>query len=538
MIGDMKAWKWESVSIVCIALGMVVLNLLPSTLFKMRLTPDREYIPVHNSLSDYPYYTSIIAQGIDGQTTVVDRFTNEPHTGGYIHVLYLAIGWVGRLIGVSDAHGLYHGARILFSFLWILAIYKFIKQFLHTSVGRISAFFFAVCGAGFPVVGQWQGTQYLMWPLNWWTEFNPILRAVFLPHYLLGHSLLVFGLLAFVAYIKKGSTKQLVAGSLYGVAVSIIHPPSYLMLGLLVSLYGILSRHFRRTLFSVAGICLGILPILYYRTLYSAFPWTLASSYERASFAVPIESYILGLGPVLILGIIGYILRYRKKETWLLFAWFLVPSLLVQIIWYLWGTPMSAWVSISNIRFLQVAVFLPLAVGAGTAVEHIVLHTPRIVGVFVCVFLCVLTFLGYPMSIQTETGRVFGGYEFQFPKSGYIDALKFTRVITNVNDTVLALPLAGQIIPSYANRTIYVGNMEFYTQDLSHKMDSAWAFYVGIPVCKAYSFTKENRITTVFYGYDEKTAGDAVTRYPFLKKAGTFGETEVYSVDAKYEGCL
>jgi hypothetical protein len=537
MIGDMKELKWEQSVIVCIAIGMIVLNILPSILFKIRLTPDREYIPVHNSLSDYPYYTSIIAQGIDGQTAVVDRFTNEPHTGAYIHVLYLAIGWVGKLTGFSDAHGLYHGARILFGILWMCAIYVFIRRFVHTPIGRIAAFFFAVCGAGFPIFQFGNGTWFMYWPLDWWTEFNPMLRAVFLPHYLLGHSLFIFGLLSFMTYIKKGTYREFILGSFFAVTASIIHPPSYLMLGMLVFFYGIFSRRFKRTLLAVVGVCTGIFPLLYYRSLYTTFPWTLASSYERGSFDIPIMSYILGLGPVLFFGIAGFVLTFRKKETWIFFLWVLVPSILVQLLWYVWVTPLSRYVSISNIRFLQVAIWIPLAIGTGYSIEYIIKRFPFFVGMIVCICLAILTFSGYPKSIQTESGRVFGGYEFQFPKRGYIDALKFTRLITNVNDVVLALPLAGQIIPSYANRTVYVGNMEFYTQSLSHKMDNAWAFYVGIPLCEAHMFVTKNRIMTVFYGYDEQKAGDAVLKYPFLKLAGTFGETKVFAVDANYSGC-
>ena len=537
MIGDMNWRKWEPFVIAGIAFSMMAINFLPSILFTLNVPKDRDYIPIHNSLSDYPYYTSIISQGIDGQTIVFDRETSEQHSGGYIHMLYLAIGWVGKVTGYHDANGLYHGARLILGFVWMYVMYRFIKVFVQTSVGRITAFFFAVCGAGFLVIGEWQGVSYMAWPLDWWTEFNPILRAAFLPHYLAGHSLFVAGLLSFIGFIRKGNVKYLISGTLCGVLSSIIHPPSYLMVGLLVPSYGFLSKRFKRTLFAIIGIGLGIIPLLYYRNLYSVFPWTLASSYERLSFSVPLISYVLGLGPVLLLGFTGFILRIRKKETWIFLLWVIVPSACVQFIWYLLGTRFGPLVSISNLRFLQVAVWLPLAVGAGIAVEKIITCTPRIVGILVCLLLLFITFLGYPMSIQAETRKVYGDYDFQFPKKGYLDAIRFMRTITDPEDVILAMPLAGQIIPTYTNRTIYVGSKEFYTKDLSHKMDEAWAFYGGIFPCDAFSFVENNRITAVFYGFDEKNAGDAVTRYPFLIKKGEFGETEVYGVNKLYEGC-
>jgi hypothetical protein len=186
---------------------------------------------------------------------------------------------------------------------------------------------------------------------------------------------------------------------------------------------------------------------------------------------------------------------------------------------------------------LQVAVFLPLAVGAGFAGEYCIARINRIIVILVCIFFLTITFVGYPVSVLGEIRKVYGGEYFQFPKRGYVDAMKFVRTITSINETVLALPLTGQMIPSYANRTVYVGNKEYYTKDLSKKMDDTWVFYKGIPMCEAFLFVKNNKIHTIFYGFDEQKAGDAVTRYPFLKRAGVFGETEVFRFDEMYTGC-
>jgi hypothetical protein len=104
-------------------------------------------------------------------------------------------------------------------------------------------------------------------------------------------------------------------------------------------------------------------------------------------------------------------------------------------------------------------VILPLAVLAGISIEWMVTHMPRVVSFVVCLLILLVTFMGYPLSLATESNRIYGAYDFQFPKRGYIAAMKNLRTITGKDDIVLALPLAGQIIPSYANRTVYVGNM-------------------------------------------------------------------------------
>jgi len=533
----MNARKWEPLFISFIAISMFIISILPMGLKALAPKAGQTYIPIHNSLSDYPYYTSIIKQGIDGQLLVVDRMTSEPQAGGVVHIFYLALGWIGRVFGMTDANMVYHLARFIFAAVWMIVMYRFIRWFITTPRARIIAFFFAVCSAGFPVFDEWRGVRFLVWPMGWWTEFDPMKRAVFLPHYLVGHILMALALIWWMEFQKNGNIKKMILASITSLLAAIIHPPSYMYIVLLIPLWFILTRSWKRLPFMCIGIGIGVFPILLYTFQYKIFPWTLAQAYENQSYYIPFLDHVLSLGPVLPLAIVGFISKRTKKETWILVLWAAFAFFLPHIVWYLLGTPFLPWIHISNVRFLQTAVWLPLAVGAAWALEIIGARAGKIALTLTFIFIAALTFVGYPNSFIADRQKVYGAVEFMYPEISYIDAIKSLRTFTKEGNVILSLPMAGQIIPSYTNRTIYVGNEEYYTKDVSSKMDAAWAFYSGISPCTAFKFATDNRISTVFYSFDEITAGNAVYSYPFLTKAAQFGKTVVFTVNNTFAGC-
>jgi hypothetical protein len=70
------------------------------------------------------------------------------------------------------------------------------------------------------------------------------------------------------------------------------------------------------------------------------------------------------------------------------------------------------------------------------------------------------------------------------------------------------------------------------TPDYSGQLTRAYTFYRGLPDCDAFAILKNRTVRTVFYGFDEKLAGDAVFRYPFLSKSGEYGGTYLFVVNS------
>jgi hypothetical protein len=298
-----------------------------------------------------------------------------------------------------------------------------------------------------------------------------------------------------------------------------------------------LTGKWKQTFHATLGVAVGFLPLLLYTMEYTIFPWTLAEWFEKQSYYIPLLEHLLAIGPALPLGLIGFVMCRKKKFVSMLWIWVCISIIIPQIVRALSVSQFSRFVVISNVRFLQMAVWVPLAVGVGWVFEFLVAHLHRAFVFVIVILLLGVTLYGYPTALKVERMRVFGAYEFQFPTYGFLDAIAFVRTVTHPDDVVLALPLAGQIIPSYTDRTVFVGNERFYTNNLGKKMDAAWLFYKGMPVCAAYNLLVQNRIHTVFDGFNEQNTGNAILSYPFLRQAGDFGGTKVFVVSEKPAEC-
>ncbi|MEK9143009.1 MAG: hypothetical protein AAB481_00045, partial [Patescibacteria group bacterium] len=95
-----------------------------------RLPPIREFELVHNFPTDFNFYLSRIRQGIEGNLTVREQYTSEPHQGSFIHVFYLFLGWLGAWVRVPwhRSADVYHVARIVFGGLLLVMIAEFCKK--------------------------------------------------------------------------------------------------------------------------------------------------------------------------------------------------------------------------------------------------------------------------------------------------------------------------------------------------------------------------------------------------------------------------
>ena len=193
---------------------------------------------------------------------------------------------------------------------------------------------------------------------------------------------------------------------------------------------------------------------------------------------------------------------------------------------------------ISNIRFLQVAVWVPLSILAAYGVSFVWKRASLPIRmVFVCVVLT-LTFVGYPSTIAEQISHMYFSANYQYPDPTYLSAMTHLSDITKKNESILSLSLAGMTIPTYINRTVYAGQI-VYTPDIDAKLGRSWKFFSGaLSDCEAYALVKDNHIGAIFYSFDERNAGDAVRKYVFVQPWNSYGDTQIFSViDVTPEGC-
>ena len=233
------------------------------------------------------------------------------------------------------------------------------------------------------------------------------------------------------------------------------------------------------------------------------------------------------------------ITRYKRQETWILFLWIVTSIIMIPLSKIMPFSPVAFIRDhpISNIRFLQVALWVPLGILAAFGLQAIWKRWGKLAGPIVLVLFAVLTFAGYPGAMKSQINQVYFSSEYTYPKVGYIKGIGALASVTRPDQATLSLSLGGVTTPMYINRTAYVGQV-VYTPDRETKLKRSWEFFHGdMAACDAYKFLKNNSIGAVLYSFDEHNAGDSVKFYPFLQPWNTYGETTVYTVvDSPPEG--
>ncbi len=98
------------------------------------LTDADGYLPFHLSLDDHMVYAAWMRQAMDGQFLFDNRFTTDAQPGLTLHLYFLPLGWIAKLVGIPLALTL---ARIAFSFLAVRMLGEFLVRLgLPSFVGK------------------------------------------------------------------------------------------------------------------------------------------------------------------------------------------------------------------------------------------------------------------------------------------------------------------------------------------------------------------------------------------------------------------
>lgn len=519
-------------------LGMISLSLLPDIIKWKNAPPGRLYNPVHNNAIDYALYLSYEKQGLDGQSVLYDRFTTEPHPGKWVNPFYLILGRIWNITGVQNPHIVYHAARIILGTCWVLLLWWYIRRSLETKIGRLLALFFVLFGAGFPRYTFPNSLLTVFSYVSWWSELDPVIRATFLPAHLAGHILMLTTIICFTR--KKLAVRHIALGTISGFFAGLFHTPSLMLPILLLPTWALVTGQWKRfgTICLVLLVC--ALSFVILAQQFRVLPWTNYWEYERMSFALPLREYVLGVGPVFFLAAIGAVLSWKNPK---LLIWILWGTIGISAVWLIpiitsLPFPIARTLLVSNIRFIQIGLIVPLSILASMSLVWLRNTYGTIVFSGFMLILFVLTFLGYPASLYRNATTMFNDVSYQYPTVGWTNAINSLER-GNKEKAVLSLPFAGQAIGGYVNRTAYIAR-PYSTLNLYKKTDLAWSIYnTTMPVCEAYQLLMQNRIGDVFFGYDEKTAGGDLTRYPFLKLKQDFGDTQIFTfTGVKPSNCL
>ncbi len=315
------------------------------------LLPERYFELVHNFPTDYNFYLSRIRQGIEGKLTVVEQYTSEQHNGSFIQVLYLAMGWTGRWTRVpwERAGDVYHVARSVLGVVLLFLIAQLALRSFKSFGWQIIAFLLAVTASTWPkFVLEWDGWRFGGY-MPWWSVMDSLQRITFIPHLLLGQSLILFLLMALSDVDVLAKPGNWIVLGLLGFILGIIFPPGLLFVitaSILIMLIRFLMEvrsietHVRMQWFIRNVWPLGVFfaisfpSLLYLSLIVSIYPWKRLAELDILH-PLPFEyiEYLKAVGSMLPLGLIGLLLALWRKEKQMLvsIAWVLSWILLLLL---------------------------------------------------------------------------------------------------------------------------------------------------------------------------------------------------------------
>lgn len=126
------------------ALLVGVLILLP-TLIGLALKPIGLYLGIQYNFDDHMVYAGWMRQAMEGRILFENRFTTDQQPGLSLHVYFLTLGWLAKLIGIPLAM---HTARVGFTFLSVILLGRLLEAITSDNFQRKIALALAIFGGG------------------------------------------------------------------------------------------------------------------------------------------------------------------------------------------------------------------------------------------------------------------------------------------------------------------------------------------------------------------------------------------------------
>lgn len=530
-----------------LAFIFVGLSLVPSAYELMqasKIQSNRYFELVHNFPTDYNFYLSRIRQGIIGDTSVHEVYTSEPHAGSFVHGFYLFLGLVGNWTRTpSNLSGdVYHIARIVFGITFLCMLAFTTKRLFANFFVQCMAFFLVVTAASWAKLiihaGEWRYAGYM----GWWTIMDTLQRITHLPHLMVGQAIIVFLVFTLVNERVSRRLGNAVFLGLLGFLLGMIFPPglvfiiAYLFIAFVIDILFHIppttrEKHlwFRyRVLPALIFMALSAPALLYLQLMVSFYPWKqLVLQDILRPLPFHYKEYFLAVGPLLPLGLLGFILAIFKKQKHMRIpiAWVTTWALLLFLFQFI--------PSQSPLRFSQMLVHVPLGFLTAYFVVELFHAGRRYVtksihtGVgFVMVF---LSFVIPLFSILYGFGNMYSSWRWQkegidtkvaaayplvptgayimYPLKGMIDAIRFIQNTSPGDAVVLSDMTFGNYMPVYGGSRVFLGHPN-NTVFVEQKQEQVQRFYSGnMTNDEAVMWMKQNVIRFVVYGPQETEYG-------------------------------
>jgi hypothetical protein len=443
-------------------------------------------IPTVNS-ADVPSYFAWIEQARRGELLFRQLYTTEPHEAALFHPLFLAIGTLARILGISTPAA-YHLTRVLLSLLVVTLAWLFFSTCHRDPRARVASLGLLLFSSGIGWLWIAAGRSVAEWPIDlWMPEVVPFLSLVGSPLNLASLALWAcIGVLT-LRYLEDGGRRRLVALAASCALLACLRPHAGAAPALaLASLGGLVVVATRRTsprraLASgaaiLAGVAIGIVP----PALTLASGPVFAGWRHAASGGAPTPlAFVAGLCFPLACAALAarrVATRGGVAGPWLL-AW--IAGVLVLVF-----VPLGPQAPVA--RKLLEALPLPLAAvgGAGAAwfMEAAGRRRPAL-GALAFAALLLASGASSAVVLLRDAQAFERAAHPQVLPACLADALEHLARQGAPEDVVLAPPAVGLLVPAFTGHAVVCCHYD-QTLDVARKQREVTAFYAPQPAPRA-----------------------------------------------------
>lgn len=479
------------------------------------LPPDRTMVwGEHSYTYDYNVYLSKIRQGLEGRSSVVDKYDNHPQDKGiFLVMIYLISGKIGSIFKLNPTLT-YHLLRVFTSVSWISTIIflnvYFLKKMSLINLGVTLSFL----TASFPVFYQFDNQLWITFYMNWWQELDILKRISFIPHDTLNYIFIsIFTIL--LSQIDKNKKYFIILCILLFLSV-FIQPSAAILFLISWCLYQIINfiwsmssngKLIKQTFVIFMSI---FLPLLYVKSVTSSYPWKALMDFHDNPLVFNIKDYILALGPVFFTGIAGglLVLIKKRREMLGLVTWILGASIAIILFKFF---------PYQSLRFIQTANHIPLAILSVYLLQEL-WKKSKIIKFIIFITIIMIIINGliqsyFSLKSQTQfinqraratVPLVPYPPQVMYPLNDFYNGLKWLEKNTDHQTVVLSKITAGNYIPAYSGNFVYVGHVA-ETPHYDDRIKKTDEFFSGnLSDEQALKFLKTENINYIFYGPQEK----------------------------------
>lgn len=537
----MKNWMWG-----VIITFFILFSLVPTgyeLLRKNDLRPERQFELVHNYYTDYNFYLSRIRQGVEGNLLVNEKYTSEPHSGSLFQIVYLAMGWVGDFLTVPwDRPGdIYHVARVVFAFLVLALIVEFCKQTLGKLTSAwwtLIGFLLAVTASTWPkLVLEFDGWRFGGY-MPWFTMMDSLQRITFIPHILIGQAIMIFLIIAVSSRKTLARAGNWIFLGFLASVLYIMYPPGLAVVAVACAYLWIFDRIFWPRV--IIGI-ISIPAILYFFLMLTIYPWKRLVEFDVLNpLAFNLWEYILAIGPVLPLGLIGLVVALFKKETALKSAMAWILAFFTIFIGFHFIPQQHPLRFAETLPHVPLAIFTAYFLSTLSDLSNLGKITAKTIAVVVIVVGLGIMYSSWlwqrdftDHKISATYPLVPSGSYVMYPLKDFIAGMIYLGATTPRDSVVLSMQTTGNYIPVYAGNTVYFGHAN--TVKYEEKKVMVESFFAGtMDPDTALKWIAGAGISYVYFGPQEAEVANIRsldTVYPFLHPVYTNSHIVIYRVN-------